>query len=666
MVETLNSDGNIALPEGDLSIQQIIAKNFQAIYSHDLDSISTTPLRGRLDSPEIMELWEITKDIFSDRKEEVEEMFIPTIRKEYTNHCILEHLIRGYVEFKAQRYEKVDEIFEHILQTDKQHPLMGYVYFYKAAKCINDGEQILSFNLLTKAIPFFEKYNNSIFMMKLYNNMGLFHLSQREYEKASEYFNMGRQYSTMHKDSPSFASIVYNLGYTHRMLLDNKLSEMYLKQAISLYQSLGDINLCGWSHTNLGIIYGNQGYLDKSEDEFNNALQCFEKTNNEQYVGRAYNNLGLTSLKLGKLTQARERFVKGYQIMSKYEDPQIPRVLYNLYNLGIQSKKFDPLEYFEKLQEYSKDGYAMLARAKEHSKTGRIRDTAIALGILEDIVKSDESTEVKVIALFELTTLLVNEFKASGNVEIILEIQDLISELYNIAKLQNSKWIIVQADLLQSQLELLKQNVTRSMSLLSRAKETSQRFGFSYLELLITREQDRIATLVSSDKSSLTTVGTESINEVLSSMLFQNYERVMVDHESPILFQILHHGVSVFSKVFDDSLGVQEELIGSFLTGINDFLNEILKSEYPFDIIQQKNHTILFRSLDDFGFSYVFKGSSYYAQKKLDKFLKRVSEDRELMDDFYNNLSVGLVTHETNKKLSSMVEEVFIFPREIV
>ena len=127
----------------------------------------------------------------------------------------------------------------------------------------------------------------------LYNLMGLILSSQKEVDKALEYYEKGI------KIDPNFATIYNNLGllFTNDKI-DNIKAENCYKKSISLNYKNPE------AHNNLGTLY-------KSLDKFKEAISCFEKAVNiDPKFFHAYHNLG-TSRQCGAATS----FFSGFKLV---------------------------------------------------------------------------------------------------------------------------------------------------------------------------------------------------------------------------------------------------------------------------------------------------------------------------------------------------------------
>ena len=142
------------------------------------------------------------------------------------------------------------------------------------------------------------KNSNIVF---LYNLLGLILAEQKKIDKAIRCYEKGI------KIDPNFAMIYNNLGllFTENKF-DKKKGENFYKKSISLNQEIPE------PYNNLGTLY-------KSQDKFDEAIECFNKaiTTDPKFV-HAYHNLGNIYITLGNFSDAKKNFEEAISINSKY------------------------------------------------------------------------------------------------------------------------------------------------------------------------------------------------------------------------------------------------------------------------------------------------------------------------------------------------------------
>ena len=172
------------------------------------------------------------------------------------------------------------------------------------------------------------KNSNIVF---LYNLLGLILVEQKKIDLAIECYEKGI------KIDPNFAMIYNNLGllFTENKF-DEKKGENFYKKSISLDQKIPE------PYNNLGSLY-------KSQDKFDEAIECFTKaiTIDPKFV-HAYHNLGNVYIILGNFSDARKNFEEALGINSKYTSSH--RALSRLNKYTQDHKHFNELKkIYEKI-----------------------------------------------------------------------------------------------------------------------------------------------------------------------------------------------------------------------------------------------------------------------------------------------------------------------------
>ncbi|WP_455464994.1 hypothetical protein, partial [Candidatus Hodarchaeum mangrovi] len=146
----------------------------------------------------------------------------------------------------------------------------------------------------------------------------------------------------------------------------------------------------------------------------------------------------------------------------------------------------------------------------------------------------------------------------------------------------------------------------------------------------------------------------------VTKLIQKKAETSSLSKEDPYLFMILSRsGMSIFSKHFADDSLVSEQLIGGFLTAINAFTEEAFSQEGTIEGIKHKDYTILLVPVESFLCCYVFKGSSYFALKKLKRFAETLSLSEIIKDRLTEASHIGLEVSQESM-IQDFVNRVFL------
>ena len=118
-------------------------------------------------------------------------------------------------------------------------------------------------------------------------------------------------------------------------------------------------------------------------------------------------------------------------------------------------------------------------------------------------------------------------------------------------------------------------------------------------------------------------------------------------------------GRSIFSKHFADDSLISEQLIGGFLTAINAFTEQAFSQEGTIEGIKHKEHTILLVPVESFLCCYIFKGSSYFALKKLTALAETLKISEVIKDRLTEASHLGLEI-SGEQMIQNFVDGVFL------
>ena len=93
------------------------------------------------------------------------------------------------------------------------------------------------------------------------------------------------------------------------------------------------------------------------------------------------------------------------------------------------------------------------------------------------------------------------------------------------------------------------------------------------------------------------------------------------------------------------------------LTAVNSFIQETFSASGSIERLKHKEHTLLLKPIENYLTCYIFKGQSYSALQKLEKFI----DSLKVQQDLYQ---IILASKEeiANENFSSLVTSIFTAP----
>lgn len=428
-------------------------------------------------------------------------------------------------------------------------------------------------------------------------------------------------------------------------------------------------------HLAYGVVYGYYGEFDECFKHYLISLELYRKINSEWYIAMILNNLGATVIALGDYESAFKYLEESLEIYKKLSmDIELPLV--NLIEMAIEINDM-PLaqKYYDKLKSISlqkKEG--MLGRAYEFTtalmlkNSPRIRDKAKAEEILKEIVKTDSIWfDLVRNALIHLCDLLFSEYKINHDSQVLIELNQNISMLQQIAEKQGTYPLFCQTFILQAKLALVNLDIKSAQRFLTQAQKIVDSYGLKRLAMKISHEYDEI--LKQLDLWKELKKGEANFNDRLelaglNAQIEQMVKRRMItvpmisDEEAILLLIVSEGGIPLFSHSFKEVKPFESYLFSGFITTIDYFIREMFSEGLDRAVFGQ--HTLLIKSIPPFFVSYIFKGDSYYAHQRIKNFIEKLQSEKSiwqfLVNAFEKNLSIQL---DDNPMFESLIIDTF-------
>jgi len=276
--------------------------------------------------------------------------------------------------------------------------------------------------------------------------------------------------------------------------------------------------------------------------------------------------------------------------------------------------------------------------------------------------------ETTINALLNLCELLLDELRITNETEVLSELEQIITQLLDIAKNTGSFWVLAETYVLQGKLALLSLDLKEARRLFSQAQQIAEKQGMDRLAGKISIEHDNLLkeldkweNLKDQDVSLKERVELAHIDEQIDNLSWKrDFSSLEHSEENPILLLVLSEGgLPIFSYVFSEDWSFEDDLLGGFLSAINSFSGELFSK--GLDRAKFGEHTVLMKAVATFSICYLYKGQSYLAQKRINNFIKRFENTTEIWEpfnDFYKtHQSIDL---KKNDSLKLLITDIFI------
>ena len=310
-----------------------------------------------------------------------------------------------------------------------------------------------------------------------------------------------------------------------------------------------------------------------------------------------------------------------------------------LFNKGDVEQAHKYLEQLEKI--CKKEDNKMMENTYKMNKalllksSPRIRNRAKAEKIYKQIIKEDMvMSEGTIKALLYLCELLLDEIQITNELEILEEIDPLITQLLDIAKNSSSYWVLSETYTLQAKLALLTLDLNGARRLLTKAQKIAETHGMLRLATKISIEHDNLLkemnTWENLEESSVTLkerFELAKLSEQMAHMLKKHPMKIpKASEEIPVTILIIaEDGIPLFSHSFIEEKEFESSLFSGFLTTIDYFMNEMFSE--GLDRFIFGNYTLVMKSVAPFLICYVFKGESYKALQRIEYFVENIQKE---------------------------------------
>ncbi|MHA1911020.1 MAG: tetratricopeptide repeat protein [Candidatus Kariarchaeaceae archaeon] len=517
----------------------------------------------------------------------------------------------------------------------------------------------------------------------LLNNKGILYLNKGELDQAIDLFKDCLTINEEIGAKKGIAAILNNIGiiYWQKGEMDQTLD--YWKKSLAIREELGNKQDIAASLNNIGALYDKGGELDKSMEFYKKSLKIKRELGNKQDIAASLNNIGGNYRQKGELKQALDYYEKSlvmreevgnkyaiacslsnigdlYQETGALESAldllkqslllftetgnkiDISSSLFRLICLTIDLDIDQAKDYFVDLQlineqEENKriDQQSRLAEALILKKSKRRKNLTKAEEILEEIVEEDIlSHDLTVRALINLSELLLDELNSTGEETILVDLEEKVEKLMEIAKKQQSYTRLTESYWLKAQIALVRLDLKEARNLLTQAQAIAEDKGLERLARKISSEHDQLLEqmdqweeLIVKDASITERVKVANLDELVGWMARKREIKIEEKEDEPVMLLLVSEsGLPIYSKHFDESRALKDILISGFLTSINTFVKEAFHAPGMIRRIMHDEYTLSFDLVDPILFCYVYEGQSYTAMKKLEQLITNVHD----------------------------------------
>ncbi|MFX0012471.1 MAG: tetratricopeptide repeat protein [Candidatus Hermodarchaeota archaeon] len=451
----------------------------------------------------------------------------------------------------------------------------------------------------------------------------------------------------------------------------------YTKKALSIAMDIKFNHFwIGFCELGFGVRYSSIGDLNRSLKYHMRSLAIFKEIKNHWFTASTLLNIGGLYYELGDYDLSLKYWEESL-LLYEIESISVEWPLGNLIEVALEKGDNELAQnYFNQLEElYSQKKDAIivltykLSKALMLKRSSRIRDKAKAEELLKQVVETETIwVDSTITALVHLCDLLFSEYRLNYNNEVLDELNHYIAKLLNIAEKQHSYLVFCKTFILKAKLALINFDVKAARRFLTEAQKIAEKYGIKHLAMKISREHDELLKQIKIWKNlkeseaplseRLKQAGLDG--DIRHMIRKQMVEDSKLSDEDPVLLLIISEGgIPLFSHSFIEEKSIDSEIFSGFLTTIDYFIKEMFSEGLDRAIFGE--HTLLMKSIPPFIISYIFKGDSYYALQKTDRFIEHVQTEGNIWQKLLKYSEISQVVYLKDiPSLEYLITETFI------
>lgn len=553
---------------------------------------------------------------------------------------------------------------QEVLEIVRKFQQTAWPYFYS-----QKSDKALEIAINCKDI--IEKFGKESDFANNFLLLGWVYFQKRE-SKSS--LNYGMKSIDLHEKlnlRVGLASSYYLVGYNYFISNNFGLAMKYFKQALSI----NEINprekaqILNWVN-NIFFIKGNFSQSLKCSEE---GLRLAKEENLPDQKALFIMNKGLIFAAMNDIDKAKDYFAQALELAEKLEINIIKGyILFQLILINVEENSMNQAKnYLERFREFidlKKENIISnlfsLSRGIVLYQSSRTRDRAEAETLLKQIVDTGISQNINVYiyvyALYGLCFIYIEELRVSNDLEIIEEINPLISFFFTKAEEWNSVLLLTLGKIYQAKVEVILMNIDKAKRLLMEAQQLAESSNIGFYAQIISNEHDRLLEPFFKKPTSerMRLVSLKGMANLTQRE--QTEDLIESIPEIPVFLLIItDSGVPLFSYSFSKELIFEDDIISGFISAFNTFSGELFSK--GLDRARFGEFIILLESMNSFSVCYLFKGQSYLAKQKLTAFIEQLQVKPTIwqtLDKFFKTSQVAEL--KDLPQIENLIKDIFI------
>ncbi|MFQ5979390.1 MAG: tetratricopeptide repeat protein [Candidatus Heimdallarchaeota archaeon] len=368
----------------------------------------------------------------------------------------------------------------------------------------NKEEYDLALEYYRKTLETWKELGDRDGMAIAYQNMGGLHGDKGELDQSLEYQKRSLALREALGQKLGVADVLGNIGELYALKGELELALANFEKGLKLSKEAGSDDRTAWRLYFIGWVYLLKGEPELALDNLDHCQKIFDELDNKFAISWCLILKGVAYKLLGDLALATTLLEEGWTLIKKFVSAEVPPLMgsFALFHLILLAKDRDTPDKAEKFLREMQE-----LRQKSTNRVVQLRTRfaeAVVLKMSKRALKKLQAQEkfkeiveeeilehdITVLAMLNLCELLILEMKITEAEEDLLqEITQLSSKLYNIAHRQGSPLLLVMSLLLQAKLAMVEGELKDAVRLLTTAQKlaTEKKLG----TLLVQVEQEQ-------------------------------------------------------------------------------------------------------------------------------------------------------------------------------
>lgn len=274
----------------------------------------------------------------------------------------------------ARQALQLANVISSVEMRAEANELMGDLF-----QMMNNFQPAINYYLISGKL--YKSLSEKVKLAGIYSKLGSLHLTNNyNLESAQMNFQLLLDIGIELNDQKIIAEAYNRIGGIFYMQEEYEEANYYIREALLLWEQLGNDEGIGIALNNIGEIYRMRGSLNTALDYFNQSLYISEKVQKKELIADNYKNIGLVKSQFGEVEESFKYFnlsLKLFEETNNLED-QVDVIL----TIGDQYYKIG--EYRNAFQSYNKV-YGISTKAN-HWK--HIADAAQGLSLATDKMRN--------------------------------------------------------------------------------------------------------------------------------------------------------------------------------------------------------------------------------------------------------------------------------------